>query len=263
MITMRKLFLRIAFTVFGCFVLLQTAGAAGNQQVVTLEAVVNIENVSQKITKAYFCKQLEIHAAQAERDISEGLEKLDNAIATLSKDASTDEKLKGIVTFIEFSRDEMKATLEQPYSEGNGAMMLDFSELLLEGATLIEQKQFTQNDTEQIGLVTVKYMDFLLERINKYYIAHRAGFKEYNNVVQLKKAVEGFATSLKKLNVYSYPASLQPNIEEINKLWPIAKKLYLGIEKGSRPIIVMASAKNLKNVLNILQDYHVEQMTAQ
>ncbi|MCK5069531.1 MAG: hypothetical protein KAR01_03285 [Desulfocapsa sp.] len=254
--------LKFGLAVFGCFMLANTAGAALKQQVVTLEAAGNIEDVSQEITKAYFYNQLEIRVVQAKRDISEGLERLDNSIVVLSKEASTDEEVKGILTFIEFSRDEMKTIITQPYSEENGAMMLDFSESLLEGATLIGKKQLSENDVEQMGLVTVKQMEFLLERINKYYIAHKAGFKDYNNVVQLKKAIEAFEANLKKVNAYSYPASLQPSIEKINKFWPIAKKFYLGIEKGALPIIVMSSTNNLERSLHTLQDYHLKKMTA-
>ncbi len=256
-----KSILKIGLMMCGCFMLAQTAGAAVKQQVVALEAAGNIKDVSQEITKAYFYKELEIRVVQAKRDISEGLDRLDSAIVVLNKAASGDDEVKGVLTFIEFSRDEMKTTITQPYSEENGAMMLDFSESLLEGATLIGQKQIVKNDTEQTGLISVKQMEFLLERINKYYIAHKAGFKDYNNVVQLKNAIEKFEANLKNVNAFSYPAALQPTIEKINKFWPIAKGFYLGIEKGSLPIIVMSSTNNLERALHALQDYHLKKMT--
>lgn len=256
-----KSILKIGLMMCGCLMLAQTAGAAVKQQVLALEAAGNIKDVSQEITKAYFYKELEIRVVQAKRDISEGLDRLDNAIAVLNKAASEDDEVKGVLTFIEFSRDEMKTTIAQPYSEENGAMMLDFSESLLEGATLIGQKQIIKNDTEQLGLIGVKQMEFLLERINKYYIAHKAGFKDYNNVVQLKNAIEKFEANLKKVNAFSYPATLQPNIEKINKFWPIARGFYLGIEKGSLPIIVMSSTNNLERALHTLQDYHLKKLT--
>ncbi len=258
--TLSKASLEVAIVAFFCLMLVNVSSAAMKQQIVALEAAGNIKYVSQEITKAFFYKELEIRIVQAKRDIAEGMVTLDAAIETLTAE-TTDEEVQGVLTFIVFARDEMKSTLSQPYSEENGAMMLDFSESLLEGATLIGQKQLQKDDKEQVGLVTVKQMEFLLERINKYYIAHKAGFKDYNNVVQLEKAIETFETNLEKVNAYTYPASLRPSTEKINKFWPIAKGFYLGIEKGSLPIIVMSSTNNLERALHTLQEHHVKKIT--
>lgn len=258
--SLSKYFVETGLIMFFCLMVVNTGNAAIIQQIATLEAAENIKYLSQELTKAYFYKELEIRVVQAKRDIEEGMATLDSAIETLNSDV-TDEETQGVLTFIVFARDEMKSTITQPYSEENGAMMLDFSESLLEGATLIGQKLFQKNDIEQAGLVTVKQMKFMLERINKYYIAHKAGFKDYNNVVQLEKAIAGFEANLKKVNAYSYPASLRPSTEKINKFWPIAKGFYLGIEKGSLPIIVMSSTNNLERALHNLQDYHYKKIT--
>ncbi len=254
-----KFYLNVVLLTFFCLVLAGVSSAAGKQEIAKLEAAGDIKDVSQEITKAYFYKHLEIRIVQAKRDLKEGLERLDRAIKTLNSNAG-DEEEQGILTFVEYARDEMKITIKQPYSEENGAMMLDFSESLLEGASLIGQKYFNEENVEEAGLVAVKKMGFLLERISKYYIAHKAGFKDFNNVVQLEKAVKEFEVNLKKLNTYNYPASLQANAEKINKFWPIAKGFYLGIEKGALPIIVMSSTNNLERALRSLQKYHLKKI---
>lgn len=258
--TVNKLCVKIGVIAFFCLFLAGIANAAVKQEIAKLEAAENIKDVSQEITKAYFYKYLEIRIVQAKRDIKEGLLRLDHAIKTLSKNVTDDEE-QGVLTFVEYARDEMKATLKQPYSEENGALMLDFSESLLEGATLIGENHFNKSNAEEAELLTVKRMEFLLERISKYYIAHKAGFKDYNNVVQLERAIKEFESNLKKLNTYNYPVSLQPNTEKINKFWPIAKGFYLGIEKGALPIIVMSSTNNLERALHGLQEYHLKKIT--
>ncbi len=258
--TLNKVFTEIGLVAFFCLTLVTIGSAATKQQTTTLEAAGNIKYLSQEITKAYFYKALEIRVVQAKRDIEEGMTILNGAIKTLNSEVTDDED-KGVLTFIEFARDEMKSTLEQPYSEDNGAMMLDFSESLLEGASLIGAKRLQEGDAEQAALVTVKRMGFLLERINKYYIAHKAGFKDYNNVVQLEKAIKEFEANLTKINAYNYPTTLRSEVEKINKFWPVAKGFYLGIEKGALPIIVMSSTSNLKRSLKKLQDYHHKTVT--
>lgn len=254
-----KFYMEVVLITFFCLVMAGISGAAGKQDIAKLEAAGDIKDVSQEITKAYFYKHLEIRIVQAKRDINEGLVRLDRAIKTLKSNAGDDEE-QGVLTFVEYARDEMRSTLKQPYSEENGALMLDFSESLLEGASLIGQKYFNKDNVEEAGLVAVKKMEFLLERISKYYIAHKAGFKDYNNVVQLERAVKEFEVNLIKLNSYNYPVSLQPNTEKINKFWPIAKGFYLGIEKGALPIIVMSSTNNLERALRSLQEYHLKKI---
>jgi hypothetical protein len=135
-------------------------------------------------------------------------------------------------------------------------MMLDFSESLLEVAELIAEKHVGKNCGEEGMLNVVERMEFLLERITKYYISHKAGFKDYNNVVQLENAIKKFEADLTKVNAYHYPADLQDTIVKLNKFWPIARGFYVGIEKGSLPVIVMASTDNLKKLLNKLIKFH-------
>ena len=257
--TLNNFFVKICLIAFFCLSTVNMAGAATRQQVVKLEAAENIKHVSQQITKAYFYKELGIRIVQAKRDLKKGMDALDQDIKVLSAEVK-DEEEQGVLTFISYARDEMVGMIKQPYTEENGALMLDFSESLLEGASLIAGKHLHEEDAEERELVVVKQMGFLLERVNKYYIAHKAGFKDYNNVVQLEKAIEQFEMNLALMNSFSYPASLRTSTEKINKFWPIAKGFYLGIEKGTLPIIVMSSTDNLGRALNTLQDYHREKM---
>ncbi|HID03782.1 MAG TPA: hypothetical protein EYP18_11335 [Desulfobacterales bacterium] len=244
-------FLGIVF----CFFQANPAVAISEQQLVVLGAAKNIEYVGQQITKAYFYKHQGIRTANARKDLEKGMAELDADINKLEASV-LDEEDKNVLLFITYTRDELKEILSQPYSEENGALMLDFSESLLEGANLMASKHIHKDNVEQSMLVVVKQMEFLLERINKYYIAHKAGFKDHNNVVQLENAIIKFETDLKKVNAYHYPTSLQSNIEKLNKFWPIAKRFYSGIEKGALPVIVMASTDNLGKQLNKLLAFH-------
>jgi hypothetical protein len=231
------------------------AVAISEQQLLVLGAAKNIEHVSQQITKAYFYKHQGIRTANARKDLEEGMAALNSDIKSLETGAM-DEEDENVLLFITYTRDELKEILSQPYNDENGALMLDFSESLLEGANLMASKHIHKENVEESMLVVVNQMEFLLERINKYYIAHKAGFKDHNNVVQLEDAIIEFEAGLTKVNAYHYPASLQSSIEKLNKFWPIAKRFYSGIEKGALPVIVMASTDNLGKQLKKLLAFH-------
>lgn len=152
--------------------------------------------------------------------------------------------------------------LAKPYSKESGALMIDFSESLLEGANNLAGKH--KGKGAEAGMLTeVEQLLFLLERVNKYYIAHKAGFKDYNNVVQLEKAVKDFEAGLAKVNAYSYPENVQANVKNINQFWPVAKEFYLGVQENALPVIVLASTGKLEQEVKALEHYHNQVATAQ
>lgn len=250
-----KNYLKAILTACFCFFLANPAAAVNNQELLILKSAENIKHLSQQITKAYFYKHQGIRIANARKDLEQGMAVLSADIKILGTGA-IDEEERNVLLFITYTRDELYETLSKPYNEENGALMLDFSESLLEGAELMASKHIRKDNVEEGMLVISKRMEFLLERINKYYIAHKAGFKDHNNVVQLQNAIKEFEIDLAKVNGHHYPVSLQPSVEKINKFWPIAKRFYVGIEKGALPVIVMASTDNLAKQLNKLIDYH-------
>lgn len=230
--------------------------SADTQRITILTASENIEYISQQIAKAYFYKQQRVRVSHATRELKEGMNALNTDLVLLEK-GNLDEEGKNILSFLSFTHDDLKETLSQPYSEENGALMIDYSESLLEGAELIAQKHHNKKDSKERMIVVTERMLFLLERITKYYIAFRAGFNDQNNIVQIEHAIAEFEVNLAKINKYkSYPKSLKSTIMKINDFWPIAKRFYLGVEKGALPVIVLASTDKLVKRIQILGTHH-------
>jgi hypothetical protein len=220
-----------------------------------LKTAKEIEFVSQKVAKAYFYRHLDIRADQADQEIQEGLALLQQGIRDL-KASSLDNEAQNVATFLTSTIDELAQTLKKTYNRETGALMIDYSESLMEGAKLLSQRHIIGRSPEEAMLVETEHLLFLLERMNKYYIAHKAGFKNYNNVVQLEQAVKDFEASLASVNGYrGYSQEARQSVENINQFWPIAKEFYLG-EKGALPVIVLASTDRLEKEVRTLGAYH-------
>ena len=221
-----------------------------------LEKAKSIEFCSQKIAKAYFYKQLDIRGDRAGEDMKDSLAQLKKDLLHL-QDGITGKEEENIMTFLNYTYDELETTLATSYSKEHAALLIDYSESLLEGAEFLSSRHRSKKaDSEEHMLVEAENLRFLLERINKLYIAHKAGFRDYNNVVQLEKAVEDFEVGLAKINSYGkYPDHAQESVGKTNKLWPVAKTFYLG-EKGALPKIVLASTEKLEKEIGALKDYH-------
>lgn len=235
------------------FILLffSSQAAADIRSLQQLEATEDIEMDSQKITKAYFYLHQEIRIEQSERDLENGLDSIEKNINILTN--TKDKKQQRMVKFMSFTLDEIKEIIEKPYTREHGALMLDYSETLLEGAESLAKNHTHKKDKM---LITTKKMIFLLERATKYYIAFRDGFSDHNNVKQLEKAIKEFETHLKIIRAYKYPAEPQRAVSKLIEYWPIAKNFYLGIEKNDLPLIVSVTTNHLEKSLAVLENYH-------
>jgi len=105
-------------------------------------------------------------------------------------------------------------------------------------------------------LIITKEINFLLERVTKYYIAFKDGFSDHNNVKQLEEAIKKFESHLKSIQAYKYSGEPQRAANKLTEYWPIAKEFYLGVEKNDLPLIVSVTIRHLEKSLTTLEHYH-------
>jgi len=227
-----------------------------------LETAADISFISQQIAKSYFYVNQNIQRNQASQVITNSVKILDQRIEKLNNNytAEPDSEEANMLLFLSFTRDELKETLSKKYSKNQGALILDFSETLLEGANLIVDKNINKQDKGQATIVIIKRMGFLLERISKYYIAFKAGYNDFNNLVQQRKAIEDFEMALVTISEHpEYAIELKQTLAELNKFWPIAKKFYNSIEVGNTPRLVFTSTAHLEKMLKNIERHHYRQ----
>ena len=235
---------------------MQLNAATTRSNVQILEASEDIKFISQQIVKDYlYLSQDKQKQSTRTETLNKTLTLLDKKlrlIATATKSADT----KNILTFLAFSSEEMTETTLQPYNTENAALMLDYSETLLEGVESIADEHRYNFSKEEQMLINVKNMAYIIERITKYYMAFQAGFTDHNNIRQLNLAVAAFDKELTSLNTYEYPHTSKENLQAINEYWKVIRTLYLKLEKRKLPNILYLSASHLESVLVKLELYH-------
>ncbi len=219
-----------------------------------IEAIKKVEIVSQQITKAFFYIQLGKRVSHAKRDLKKGIVALDKALKVIENSSNEDQK--DMVLFLKFSLEEMKDTMSEKYTQENGALMIDYSETILEGVDSLLATHLHKNDKKETALIRVEHMIFLLERITKYYVAFKNGFTDHNNVVQINDAILEFERNLKELKKFRYPASHQKYVKKLVKFWPTARGFYRSVEKKNLSMIVSVSTGYLEKSLYALEKHH-------
>lgn len=233
----------------------QLNGATSRSDVKLLEASEDIKLISQKIAKDYLYLSQNAQKQDAINSLHGGVSALDEKLRLIAAATKSDDT-KNILTFLAFSRDQISETIEQTYDLENGALMLDYSETLLEGAeSIANEHSYTFSKEEQM-LINVKKMAYLIERITKYYMAFQVGFNDHNNVKQLRSAIASFDNELAKLDSYHYSGENAKDLEVVKHYWPIARSFYLTLEKRRLSNILYISSQHLENVIGKLELYH-------
>jgi hypothetical protein len=239
----------LVFIAFSISVIASTRG-----DVKVIEATENIRFLSQKIVKDYL--YFTLHPKKELQDnIYKTLTLLNDdlrVIATTTKDSDT----KDILEFLSYSKEQIEQLIKDKVNEENSALMLDYSETILEGADSIALAHKYDFSSSEKMLMVAKKINYLLERVMKYYIAIHAGYNTPTNKEQMQVAIESITRNLKILNNYKYPKDLKSIQNAINEAWS-TNSYYLGnSEKLFIPKLMSISVNYMEDLVTEIKIYH-------
>ncbi len=219
------------------------------------EASEDIKFISQQLVKDYFYLNLNPQKQEIKKDLKKELLLLDSKlrlIATSTKSEST----KKILTFLAYSRNEITKTISMPFTLENSAMVLDYSDILLESAEKISKEHSYSFSEEEKMFINIKSMAYMLERINKYYMLFLSGFKDANNIKELEYSIRSFDMILEEVNDYTYRGDISSEVDDINNYWKVVRGYYLSPEESKLSNILYISTEYLEDLISKLELYH-------
>lgn len=246
----RLLHIVLLLSVFGL-----CANAATRGDIKVIEASENIRYLSQKIVKDY----LFLYQYPEQSDVKL---KLRSELSLLSDDlriiaaTTKDTDSKDILEFLAYSKDQIVEIFDAKVNEESAALMLDYSETLLEGADSIAASHRYDFSQEEKMLMLTKKLSYLMERVMKYYMATHVGFDNSTNKEQLQDAIEEVERSLHEVARYPYNREMQVAQREILRAW-YSHKTFL--EKSKTlfiPKLMFTSTYYMEEVLAKLELYH-------
>jgi len=220
-----------------------------------IEASEKIRYISQKLVKEYlFYYKYSGKSALKQAFISMLVElnKDFRTIVLTTKDSDT----KDILDFLSYSKDQIDEIIEATPSEENAALMLDYSETFLEGADSIAETHKYDFSVEERMLMTTKEMEYLLERISKYYMALNVGFKSTTYKEAMQEAIDQFEENLAKVDLYNYPAKEAAKKEILYTTWEANRIFFEKEGEVFIPSLMKLSVDYMEKLLIQLAQYH-------
>jgi len=206
--------------------------------------------LSQRIVKDYLYKGKKVATNRADKELKASIGEFSNNLKRLN-DSINDPEIKNLLSFVQMSFDEYKETINQPFNLDNAQIALDLGESLLEGSQYIvdslKNTKIKTSDTKNVALIAKSGKQRMLaQRIAKYYIAYQSGIKDKNTIDQMKAAVSEFDRAHKELMAESKNSEkINQKLHDVDRLWKIVYKFYLGIEKGGLPFIVFKTTNDI------------------
>ncbi len=220
-----------------------------------LEASENIRYLSQKMVKDYLFFYKNQSKLEVKRGLDRTLDRLTDdfrIIATTTKDADT----KDILEFLAYSKDQIEEIFNEKADKEKAALMLDYSETLLEGAdSIANAHKYDFSDEEKMLMVT-KEMEYLLERVTKYYMAAHVGFNSTTNKEQMQESISRLEENIVEINSYTYPVEFEKIQTKINESWKLNKSFFDQSETLFIPKLMFISVDYMEDVIVQIALHH-------
>ncbi len=237
------------------FLLFETSSASTRGDVTILEATENIQYLGQKIAKDYFFfyknpediflkEQLNKNIDNLQHSINEITEIIDNAY------------YKNILIYLrDRAADEIKELINQETNLANARSILGYSETILEVNSIAKKHKYDFSQDEKM-LMTSKEIQYLLEKVTKYYMASQIGLGSDTNSKKLKDAIINIDNHLLSIESYSYPESLNIKLNTIKKAWEINRDFFEKSNEISIPHLLLSSTQYIETLLKEIEQYH-------
>jgi len=229
--------------------------AATRGDIKVIEASENIRFLSQKIVKDYLFFYKNQDKLEVKRRLERSLDKLNDdfrIIATTTKDGDT----KDILEFLAYSKDQIEQMFNEKADKESAALMLDYSETLLEGAdSIATAHKYDFSDEEKMLMITKK-IEYLLERVMKYYIAVHVDFNTPTNQEQMKQAINKIEESLVEISLYNYPEEMQTVQNNLNQSWKANREFLNKSDSLFIPKLMFTSVTYMADMIDQLALHH-------
>jgi hypothetical protein len=230
--------------------------AATRTDVNVLEATESIRFLSQRITKNY----LYLYANPRKKDeigreIRRELDELVKNIRTISISTS-DEDTRNVLEFLIYSKDQIEELIRTKPDQEKAALMLDYSETLLEGANSIARAHNYEFTESEKMLMKGKKIEYLLERSAKYYMALGVGLGTEINRRQMNRALEMLEENVKDFESYNYPNQMKREQQRLRASWDVTRSLFQRLEKMFVSNLLVLADSEMETITQAFILYH-------
>ena len=235
--------------------IISNSQASTRSDVKIIEASEDIRYLSQKIAKEYLYLYYNPNKINLRDKIRENMQNLRRSIQEISINTQNNQS-KDILIFLTYTNEEIQILLNKRASKDKSILILDYSETFVEAANSIQFLHQYKFSNEEKMLMHLKELEYLLERVNKYYIASILNLNKISNKQHMKSALKKVENILKTIKEYPYPKKIKKERSKIVNYWKSNKEFLNISKKLSVPNLLLLFTKNFEDSIKKLELYH-------
>jgi len=220
-----------------------------------IEASETIRYLGQKISKEYLYLYQNPKKIELKEQLDEDIKLLEQSIIDI-KTINNNKDSKNILDFLTYNKNDVKKLINKSVDRKKAILMLDYSESFLEGANLIENAHRYNFSVEEKILMSLKDIEYLLQRISKYYMAYILNIDKDVNFKNMSSAILKIEEILKVINSYNYPKRLFMEVKNMNSSWIKNKKFLYKVRQLCIPNLMLISTITFENSIKKIALYH-------
>lgn len=233
------------------------SNASTRSDVKVLEASENIKYITQKIAVDYLFYYTHQNKKNILKKISKRAIDLKENIKTIAISTKKPE-IKLILDYIAYENEELKSILAKVPTRENAGAVLDFSEAATEGAIKIAKTIHYKFSDEEKMLMKSKKIEYLIEKIQKYYIVLGSKLDKENIAKKMKLSIKALDSNLKQIDLYTYPIEINSKKADLNQLWSISKGYLEKAGTINLPNILLITTDRFETIMDKITLYHSE-----
>ena len=235
--------------------IISSTQASTRSDVKIIEASEEIRYLSQKIAKEYLYLYYNPHKVILKDRLTQNMKNLKKSIQQIAINTQNIDS-KNILNFLTYTNEEIQLLLKQEVSNDKSILILDYSETFVEAANSIQSLHQYEFSDEEKMLMYLKELEYLLERVNKYYIASILNLNKISNKQHMQNALVKVQTILNIIKEYPYPKEIKKERRKIVNYWRSNKKFLNISAKLSVPNLLFLFTENFRNSIKKLELYH-------
>jgi DNA repair ATPase RecN len=233
-----------------------SVSASTRADVNILEATENIRYLSQKIAKSYIYYYANPKKEYVRQEIAQDLDMLVGDIRTIAI-TTGDDDTKNILEFLSYNKEQISDLVNRKPDKEKVALMLDYSETLLEGANSIARKHTYEFNQNEKMLMYGKNIEFLAERGTKYYLAVGVGLGSKINREQMKESLDEMEKNLARIEAYGgYPSDLQSARSELKETYDVTSRIFAEEKKVFLSNLANLATRRIKSLTDLFILFH-------
>ena len=220
-----------------------------------IEASESIRYLSQKISKEYLYFYKNPKKIYIKEQLNRDIKYLKQSIQDIANINSSRDS-NNILNFLRHNIENIEKLINKDVDRKKALNILNYSESFLEGSNSIEKQHKYKFSTEEEILMSFKNIEYLLQKISKYYIAYTLKINRKDNLNSMKIAINKIDNILSRINSYNYPKRVFNKVREANSIWIKHKELFYKLPQLELPNLISISTLLLEDNIKKIASYY-------